>query len=139
MPEVFIDTAGWVCHLDASQPQHVSASTLIGVCLAEGRRLVTSSYVLVELVAVLTIRRRVARTELITSLDTIRNWNQLTVVHVDAVLDEAAWALLRSRPDKGWSLTDCVSFELMRSRGIREALTTDRHFEQAGFVRLLRP
>jgi predicted nucleic acid-binding protein len=52
MPEVFIDTAGWVCHLDASQPQHVSASTLIGVCLAEGRRLVTSSYVLVELVAV---------------------------------------------------------------------------------------
>lgn len=139
MPEVFIDTAGWVCHLDASQPQHVSASTLIGVCLAEGRRLVTSSYVLVELVAVLTIRRRVARTELITSLDTIRNWNQLTVVHVDAALDEAAWALLRSRPDKGWSLTDCVSFEIMRSRGIREALTTDRHFEQAGFVRLLQP
>jgi predicted nucleic acid-binding protein len=76
---------------------------------------------------------------LITSLDTIRNWNRLTVVHVDAVLDEAAWALLRSRPDKGWSLTDCVSFELMRGRGIREALTTDRHFEQAGFVRLLQP
>ena len=139
MTEVFIDTAGWVCHLDVSQPQHLSASTLVGVCLAEGRRLVTSSYVLVELVAILTSRRRVARADLIRGVETIRRWDQLTVVHVDAMLDEAAWELLRSRPDKEWSLTDCASFEIMRGRGIREALTTDRHFEQAGFVRLLKP
>lgn len=127
-----------MCHLDAAQPQHADASTLIGVALAEGRRLVTSSYILVELVGLLTSRRRVTRPTLTTSVETIRTWPHATVVHVDAALDEAAWSLLKSRPDKDWTLTDCASFEIMRRRGIREALTTDHHFEQAGFIRLLR-
>lgn len=42
------------------------------------------------------------------------------------------------RPDKDWSLTDCLSFLLMEERGITEALTADHHFEQAGFRPLLR-
>jgi predicted nucleic acid-binding protein len=42
MPDLFVDTAGWVAHFDAAQPQHAAASTLIGVCLAERRRLVSS-------------------------------------------------------------------------------------------------
>jgi predicted nucleic acid-binding protein len=46
--------------------------------------------------------------------------------------------LYRLRPDKGWSLTDCISFEVMKRMGLREALTGDHHFEQAGFVALLK-
>ena len=42
------------------------------------------------------------------------------------------------RPDKEWSLTDCISFVLMRERSVHEALAYDHHFEQAGFVALLR-
>ena len=45
--------------------------------------------------------------------------------------------LYRGRPDKEWSLTDCISFEVMRERGLTEALTSDHHFEQAGFSVLL--
>lgn len=45
--------------------------------------------------------------------------------------------LYGSRPDKSWSLTDCISFEVMSARGITEALTGDHHFEQAGFRCLL--
>jgi uncharacterized protein len=41
-------------------------------------------------------------------------------------------------PDKGWSLTDCISMELMHDRGITQALTHDHHFEQAGFEAILR-
>jgi predicted nucleic acid-binding protein len=50
----------------------------------------------------------------------------------------AALTLFSSRPDKCWSQTDCASFIEMNRRGIVEALTHDRHFEQAGFVALLR-
>ncbi len=44
----------------------------------------------------------------------------------------------RSRQAKEWSLVDCASFVFMGQRGILEALTTDHHFEQAGYVRLLK-
>ena len=45
--------------------------------------------------------------------------------------------LYASRPDKSWSLTDCISFCVMRELGITDVLTTDRHFSQAGFHVLL--
>ena len=47
-------------------------------------------------------------------------------------------ALYAERPDKDWSLTDCISFVVMRTMDITEALTGDRHFEQAGFTALLK-
>ena len=46
--------------------------------------------------------------------------------------------LYRQRPDKDWSLTDCISMIQMKDHGLAEALTTDHDFEQAGFVRLLK-
>lgn len=45
--------------------------------------------------------------------------------------------LYRARPDKNWSLTDCLSFIVMEQRGLTEALTTDRDFEQAGLRALM--
>lgn len=45
--------------------------------------------------------------------------------------------LYRARPDKEWSLTDCTSFVVMNECGLTDALTGDRHFEQAGFKALL--
>lgn len=46
--------------------------------------------------------------------------------------------MYRERTDKSWSLTDCMSFLIMRKRHIKTALAHDRHFEQAGFTALLR-
>lgn len=60
------------------------------------------------------------------------------IIHVDPMLDKQAWELLKNRPDKEWSLVDCSSFVLMQQRGMIEAFTTDHHFEQAGFMRLLK-
>jgi len=46
--------------------------------------------------------------------------------------------LYRARPDKGYSLTDCISVHVMRQRGLTDVLTNDRHFEQEGFRALFR-
>jgi hypothetical protein len=57
---------------------------------------------------------------------------------LDSQLLERAMQLMNERQDKDWSLTDCTSFIVMKDRGIHEALTADRHFEQAGFAALLK-
>jgi uncharacterized protein len=61
----------------------------------------------------------------------------IETVWVDEELHQQAMKLLFSRPDKTYSLCDAISFVLMRQRHIRAALTTDRHFVQEGFQRLL--
>ena len=62
---------------------------------------------------------------------------QFQVVMDSDALFERGLALYRSRPDKDWSLTDCISFSVMADEGLADALTGDRHFEQAGFHALL--
>ncbi len=63
-----------------------------------------------------------------------------TVEIVPAIPDmfDRGLDLYARRPDKAWSLTDCVSFVVMTERGLTDALTADHHFEQAGFRALLR-
>jgi uncharacterized protein len=58
--------------------------------------------------------------------------------HVDISIDEQAWQLFSQRLDKNWSLVDCAIFVIMQHHNILEAFTTDHHFEQAGFVCLLK-
>ena len=57
----------------------------------------------------------------------------VTIVESSPALFASGMDLYARRPDKGWSLTDCISFVVMEREGIRDALTGDRHFEQAGF------
>jgi len=56
----------------------------------------------------------------------------------DEELFDKSFALFSNRDDKQWSLTDCMSFVVMENRGIRDALTPDDHFNQAGFNALMR-
>ena len=60
------------------------------------------------------------------------------IVPTSEELYQRAFQLYQSRADKEWGLTDCVSFVVMQDRGLSDALTTDKHFEQAGFRALLR-
>jgi predicted nucleic acid-binding protein len=137
--EVFIDTAGWAVLFVRTEPQHTQASALFRQWKRQGQRLVTTNYVLTELVSLLISPLCVPRPAQFRYIDTIRATPYVEIVHVDPAVDAASWALLKSRPDKEWSLVDAVSFIVMQERGITKALTTDHHFEQAGFMRLLKP
>lgn len=135
---VFVDTAGWANLFVASESHHQQATRWFKQARQQRQEMVTTNYVLLELVALLTSPLRVPRPKLFDYVDGIRTASYLRLVHVDEATDAAAWALLKSREDKSWSLVDATSFVVMQQLGLQEALTTDHHFEQAGFIRLLK-
>jgi len=73
----------------------------------------------------------------ITFFHIIKNSPRVEIVFVDPGLWSKGWALCEQRPDKAWSLTGCISFEVIREQKIHDALTSERHFVQAGYQALL--
>ena len=131
---MLLDTSGLLCFLHQDEPQHTVAVELLAK--ANGF-LLTHNYVLAELIALALIRRFSRATVLSYTLELLDNPN-VDFVWVNESLHREAMNLLLARQDKTYSLCDAISFVLMRKRRITEALTTDRHFEQEGFTRLLR-
>lgn len=101
----------------------------------------TASYVLLELAALMMSPLQLPHAARVEIIVTIRATRWIDVVHVDEDYDRRSREIMSRHRDKRYSLVDCSSFVLMKDRGLSSALTTDRHFEQAGFgfVRLLRP
>jgi predicted nucleic acid-binding protein len=62
---------------------------------------------------------------------------EVEIVRLDETLFAKAFELYKSHTDKTWGLVDCISFVVMRERGITDALTSDKHFVQAGFRALM--
>ena len=81
---------------------------------------------------------RVSRSRLFEIIDAIKIVDYVELIYIDKATDDLAWQLCKNRLDKTWSLVDCTSFIIMQNFEILEALTTDHHFEQAGFIRLLK-
>jgi predicted nucleic acid-binding protein len=131
---VLLDTSGLLCYLHQNEPQHYEAVQLLN---SASKRSLTHSYVLAELIA-LALIRRFPRPAVLAFVMALLDTPDIETVWVDEQLHREAMQLLLDRPDKTYSLCDAVSFVLMRQRGTTAALTTDRHFEQEGFVRLLR-
>jgi len=131
---MLLDTSGLHVIFHINEREHEAAVTLFG---AAGPKL-THSYILTELIA-LAIARGLSRTAVLAFVRSLLSHPEVQVVWVDQRLHLEAMELLEHRPDKSWSLCDAVSFILMSLHGLTDALTTDHHFEQAGFVRLLRP
>jgi len=96
----------------------------------------THNYVIAEYVALANARRFPRVSVLYFVIDLLDN-PDIETIWVDESMHRAAVELLTLRQDKTYSLCDAVSFIVMRQRGVADVLTTDRHFEQEGFVRLL--
>lgn len=131
---MLLDTSGLLCYFDAAEHRNHEAVRLF----RSSSFSLTHSYVLAELVPLCRSRGLDRRQALSFALDLMSN-TSIEIVWVDDQIHQAGLYLLQARIDKTYSLCDAVSFLLMRERGITEALTTDRHFEQEGFVRLLMP
>ena len=138
MRELFVDTSGWGHLVDPKQAHHSLASSIYRTHLRQGHKFVTTNYIVCELVALLNSPLRIPRPTIIAFVNSLKLSPNVLILYVDATLDDQTWQLLTARQDKEWSLVDCASFIVMQQRHIAEALTTDHHFEQAGFIRLLK-
>ena len=134
MKGLFVDTAGWVACADAADPAHKKAAVARDRWVRQGGRLVTTDYVVDETLTFLRLRL---------GLDAAEAWWQqvdgsslLTWELVTPARADKARGLFFRYRDKAFSFTDCTSFVVMRELKLTSALTTDRHFAQAGFIPL---
>ena len=98
--------------------------------------MVTTDWVIVELADA--FAQPLNRTTFVAIYQRLQGKKELRIVPADRALLQEGFHLYAQRPDKEWSLTDCISFVVMRREGLTEALTGDDHFEHAGFVALLK-
>ena len=134
--ETFIDTSGFYSLLVRGGRMHDQATALMARAAQHHDRFITTDYVLDESVTLLKAR---GHGQLIVPLFEVVDVS--TALRIEWTTPERfrevrTFCLRHS--DKRWSFTDCLSFVVMRTYGLREALTSDSHFEQAGFRALLK-
>jgi predicted nucleic acid-binding protein len=135
MTAQFLDTSYLIAVEIADDQNHESASTHWRDLLASSSiTLITSSYILVEVVTYLNNRR--LHSKAVELGNNLLGSRSINLIHVDEELLYEGWDYFQKHKDKTFSLTDCISFVLMYRLGIDESLTFDRHFAQAGFVKL---
>jgi hypothetical protein len=135
LAEVFVDTAAWLALINTSDSLHDPARRTMERLRSARTRLTTTEFILLEIADALCDAS--VRSQTIRFLEGLRRLSLLTIIPVSEELLAAGWLLYRQRPDKSWGLTDCISISVMLERGLSEAFTSDHHFTQAGFAKLL--
>jgi predicted nucleic acid-binding protein len=133
MNQLFADTSFFVAFLNPRDDSHDLARK--NMADFDGA-LVTTVWVIAELRNYLSKRKN--RKLFVPFVRDLQDDSRVTISGLETSYFERGLARFAYRPDKEWSFTDCVSFVVMEEGGIADALTTDHHFEQAGFKALMR-
>ncbi len=130
---LFLDTTFVQALLNRRDQYHAQARVLLPR-LRNAREIWVTEAVLVEIGNALSNLDRSAAVRFIEQCYKTTN---IHVVSVDTQLLKRALLLYQDRPDKGWGLTDCISFVVMKENSLRAAMTADDYFRQAGFQVLM--
>ena len=133
MKVVFADTFYFLALLDTREKFHSKA---VSLSRDAGLNIVTTEWVLAEFGDAYSHPKD--RADFVTLFHALVGHERVRIVPSTPQLFRRGVDLFEQRPDKEWSLTDCISFTVMTDERINEALTGDKHFEQAGFVALLK-
>jgi|SRR6185369_3350988 predicted nucleic acid-binding protein len=135
MPTVLIDTAAWLALVNTKDELHSQATQTMAELRHGNYTLVTTEFVLLEVANALCAAAW--RHKAIKLIDGLRAQPKLRIIQADTNILAEGWQLYSNRLDKEWSLTDCISIVVMQKDRIKKAFTSDHHFQQAGFVKLL--
>jgi len=130
--QILVDTAYVLALVNERDQYHDRAQELAD--LFEGHDLLITDAVLLEIGNALARGFKEQAIEIITYFF---ESEEVEIFRHSSQIFDKAFALYKKYADKEWSLVDCISFIVMRERGIKQALTFDRHFEQAGFVAIM--
>ncbi len=136
MKTVFADTGYWIALLDPQDTLHSKAINL-SVTFTQVQ-IVTSEMVLTEILNHFSKRGNFLRYAAVNFIESLQENPSITIISQTDSIFQQALILYKQRPDQAWSHTDCSSFCIMQQQNILEALAYDKHFEQAGFIALLR-
>jgi predicted nucleic acid-binding protein len=133
--DLFVDTSGLYALADRSDPHRMAARRHTAARIASGARLVITDYILDETCTL--AKARAGSHAALRLLELVEASAGFHLEWIGPDRFEAAKAYFRKHADHGYSFTDCTSFIVMRERRLRDALTSDRHFTEAGFRALL--
>ncbi|QCS50302.1 type II toxin-antitoxin system VapC family toxin [Picosynechococcus sp. PCC 11901] len=136
MKKVFADTGYWIALLNPNDDLADKAKQLASSLTST--TIVTSEMIFSELLNAFSKKGSIYRERAIRLIDYASQSSEIEVIPQTTELFSSALDLYKQRPDQGWSHTDCSSFCIMQQQDILEALAYDKHFEQAGFIALLR-
>lgn len=131
MKIVFADTFYWIALTLPGDAAHAQAREIRDDIL-------TTEEVLTEYLTFFSAAPEHLRREVVANVEAILGSPSVRVVPQSHDSFIAGFELYRARPDKGYSMVDCISMQTMRNEGLTDALTNDRHFEQEGFRALFR-
>ncbi len=130
--QILVDTAYVLALVNERDQYHDRAQELAD--LFEGHDLLITDAVLLEIGNALA---RGFKEQAIEIISYFIESEEVEIFRHSSQIFDKAFALYKKYDDKEWSLVDCISFIVMRERGIKQALTFDRHFEQAGFLAIM--
>lgn len=133
MNAIFADTSFFIALLNAADDAHEKA---MGILPQITLPIVTTEWILVELGNHLSDPQN--RRLFSSMVNEIRESKKFTLLSTHSVPFDEGFFLYCNRPDKAWSMVDCLSLSIMKKRCLKSVLTTDHHFEQAGFNVLLK-
>jgi predicted nucleic acid-binding protein len=133
---VFLDTAALLALANKRDALHRQAKTARTRLAREGRSILTTQWVLTEFLNAL--QRPPARTLAIQMVEQLHQSKRVQIIPSSAEDWREGYALYQNRPDKAWSLVDCISIHLCQHHSIREVFTSDHNFLQAGYLILLK-
>ncbi len=133
MSRVFADTHFFIALLNRRDKQHARAVEIYSG--NDFEEIITAAWILAELADGMC--QPIARSKCRQFIERLRQRDDTRLVEADSAVFWRGFELYSERPDKEWSLTDCISFIVMEDEGLADALTNDRHFHQAGYVPLL--
>jgi len=133
--EIFVDTSGLYALVDKKDSHHPAARKVVERLVRSGRRLLATDYVVAETVNLANARS--GSGVAIRVLDLLEQSAGIRIEWIGVARFDMTKAFFRRHADHAYSFTDCTSFIVMRELKLTQALTSDRHFAQAGFEALL--